>query len=219
MNTRYPLFAALLSLFTLVLPLSASGQGPARSQLDAFADGLETLTAGFRQVVIGPDGELQDSSEGQVWLQRPDLFRWEYGGDFPERVIADGRRIWIYDEMLEQVTVKDQAAELSASPLVLLMEPERLDESFEVREVGQADGADLLELRAMSAESEFDRILIAFAANELTLMIVEDAFGLRTEIRFFAMKRNAELDPALFQFVPPEGVDVIGDLPASSDQR
>ena len=53
---------------------------------------------------------LQDGSAGQVWLRRPQLFRWEYGGDFPEVVVADGKNIWIYDEMLEQVTVKNQSS-------------------------------------------------------------------------------------------------------------
>ena len=192
------------------LPAQAQ-EGGARAQLDRFADGLQTLQARFEQQVISSDGVLQDRSDGQVWLHRPERFRWEYGGDFPELVVADGERVWIYDEMLEQVTVKDQATASANSPLTLLTEPERLDRQFEVREVGQAGQTALLELRSRDQESEFERILLGMEENLIKLMIMEDAFGLRTEIRFDAVTVNPELDDSLFRFEPPPGVDVIGD--------
>ena len=162
---------------------------------------------------------MQDSSEGEVWLKRPDRFRWEYGGDFPELVVADGSRIWIYDEMLEQVTVKDQAEASSGSPLSLLVDPGRLEQTFEVREAGSTGEAWLLELRAKSMEAEFERFILGLAGDAPVLMIMEDAFGLRTEIRFSGVERNPDLENRLFEFVPPEGADVIGALPGMDEQR
>ncbi len=212
---RIPLIAVWLALALTASMQSAHSQGgQGRVQLDRFSSGLETLHARFEQRVISSDGSVQDSSSGQVWLSRPQLFRWEYGGDFPELVVADGSRIWIYDEMLEQVTVKDQSGMELNSPLMLLTNPGRLDEQFEVREVGEAeDGIQLLELRARSMEVEFERILLGLRNEQLLLMVIEDAFGLRTELRFGQIERNPELDPALFAFEPPESADVIGDLP------
>lgn len=186
--------------------------GPARALLERFTAGLDSLHARFEQKVIANDGEVQDRSAGEVWLQRPQRFRWAYGGDFPELVVADGERVWIYDEALEQVTVKDQSEAAADSPLTLLTDSGRLERQFEVREAGEASGLQLLELRSRSADSGFERVLLGFDGEALRLMIMEDAFGLRTELRFDAIRRNPELDPALFRFVPPEGVDVIGDL-------
>ena len=80
-----------LALLGAVNPLGAQENG-ARAQLDRFAEGLQTLHARFEQQVISTDGALQDRSEGEVWLRRPERFRWEYGGDFPELVVADGER-------------------------------------------------------------------------------------------------------------------------------
>ncbi len=185
--------------------------GSAREQLEQFADGLETLHARFEQKVVDGDGQLQDQSDGEVWLSRPHLFRWEYGGDFPEIVVGDGERIWIYDETLEQVTVKDQTAAAVDSPLTLLTNPAALDEQFEVREAGEAWELKLLELRARSGEAEFERILLGLRDGKLWLMIVEDTFGLRTELQFRDPQRNLPLDAGLFRFEPPPGVDVIGD--------
>ncbi len=207
--------ACALFLCVMLLPLATLAQeGSGRAQLERFSDGLETLHARFEQQVIGSGGEVQDDSNGHVWLSRPQLFRWEYGGDFPELVVADGKSIWIYDETLEQVTVKDQSSASMNSPLLMLTEPGRLDTQFEVREMGMADEMRLLELRSKSHDTEFDRILLGLQDDSLTLMIMEDAFGLRTEIRFLQIERNPELDAGLFTFQPPASADVIGNLPA-----
>jgi outer membrane lipoprotein carrier protein len=186
--------------------------GSARGQLDRFSAGLETLHARFEQKVTSSDGAVEDSSNGQVWLSRPQRFRWEYGGEFPEVVVADGERVWIYDVTLEQVTVEDQASAATDSPLTLLTDPAQLDAHFEVREVGDIEDLQLLELRARSQESDFERILLGLRNDVLGLMIMEDAFGLRTELRFQDVQRNLELAAALFVFEPPDGVDVIGDV-------
>jgi outer membrane lipoprotein carrier protein len=50
-------------------------------------------------------------------------------------------------------------------------------------------------------------------------MILEDAFGLRTEIRFSEMRRNVDIDAGLFRFQPPEGTDVIGDPRSLSESQ
>jgi outer membrane lipoprotein carrier protein len=204
--------AALLTACSFFAATALAQQGPARAQLDRFSSGLDTLYATFEQQVIDNDGKVQDASSGQVWLSRPELFRWEYGGDFPELVVADGDRIWIYDEMLEQVTVKDQAAAGFDSPLTLLTDPSLLDQQFEAREVGEADGMQLLELKAREMETQFERLILGLKDDRLAMMIMEDAFGLRTEIRFQQIELNPDLDRELFTFTPPESADIIGSI-------
>ena len=187
-------------------------QSSAREQLNQFAEGLESFSAKFEQRVIGTDGDIQDQSEGMVWLSQPHFIRWEYGGDFPELVVADGSKIWIFDEMLEQVTVKPQSDFAGDSPLSVITDISKLDEQFEVREAGELEDIFLLDLRSVNSESQFDRIILGLRENELVSMTMEDAFGLRTEIHFKELTRNEPLDEKLFAFVPPEGVDVIGNI-------
>jgi len=213
------LFYMLLPLFILVVTPSVTAQsGPARTQLELFSQGLETLQASFDQLVIGVDGAIKDESSGRLWLSRPQLFRWEYGGDFPELLVADGKNVWIYDKMLEQVTVKDQSRLSSDSPLTLLTDLSHLDEQFEVRELGDDNGMQLLELKARRQEAEFERVLLGLRDHTLLLMAMEDAFGLRTEIRFRDIERNLALDASLFRFEPPPDTDVLGDLPEGFDE-
>lgn len=203
---------AVMLPFLAAPPATMAQAGPARAQLEQFAHELESLYAHFDQQVLKPDGLVEDKSSGEVWLLRPNRFRWQYGGEFPELVVADGQKVWLYDEMLEQVTIKEQSFMTSDSPLMLLTDVSRLEEQFEVRELGGDSGLQLLELRSHNPESEFERILLGLNNGELLLMAMEDAFGLRTEIRFREIQRNPPLEEKLFQFTPPEGVDVIGNL-------
>jgi outer membrane lipoprotein carrier protein len=187
--------------------------GPARLELERFAAGLDTLQARFEQQVITRDGLVEAESDGQVWLQRPGMFRWEYGGDFPEMVVADGSTVWLYDVTLEQVTIRDQSGLAADTPLTLLTDLSRLDAQFEVTELESDRDLSLLQLTARSPEAEFERVLLGFRDDVLIMMAMEDAFGLRTEIHFRDIRRNPVLEASLFEFEIPPGTDVIGDLP------
>lgn len=208
----------LSACLVLASPMALAGDiGPAQSSLERFSAGLESLHARFSQRVITQDGVVENEGEGEVWLQTPGLFRWASEGDYPELIVADGQYIWMYDEMLEQVTVKPQSDEAENSPLLLLTDPAGLEEQFTITEAGQHEGVDLLTLQSSNPESEFDRVLLGFDQDQLVLMGLEDAFGMRTEIRFSELVRNLPLDPGLFRFEPPPGTDVVGETPDRPD--
>ena len=198
-------------LFSLLAPIVlADSAGPARSELERFTAGLDSFHAGFTQTVKSQDGRVQDQTFGEVWLQSPDKLRWVYSGEFPETIVADGQNIWIYDESLDQVTVKPQSADAADSPLMLLADVSRLDQQFQVAELGDFEGMLLLELKSLNSESEFERILLGLDSNGILMMAMEDAFGQRTEIHFENIHKNANVKPEIFSFEPPEGVDLVG---------
>ncbi|GMR14593.1 MAG: outer membrane lipoprotein chaperone LolA [Gammaproteobacteria bacterium] len=204
-------------LFTLALVLSSAAafsdaSGPARSELEKFSTGLESLQLDFTQVVKSQDGRIQDTTQGSAWLQSPDKLRWVYTGDFPETIVADGSNVWIYDETLEQVTIKPQSDRVADAPLQILTDISQLDQQFLVAELGEFEDMQLLELKSRESESEFERIMIGLDATGIRMMVMEDAFGQRTEIRFRNIVRNAAVDPQLFSFKPPQGADVVGQV-------
>lgn len=207
----------LLLLMMCATPVVlADGAGPARIALEAFTGGLDTFQAGFKQTVKSQDGRVQDQAGGRLWLKSPDRLRWVYRGDFPETIVADGENIWIYDETLQQVTVKPQSDQASDSPLLILSDISRLDEQFRVTELGDYEDMLLLELKSLDAEAEFERILLGFNDAGISMMAMEDAFGQRTEIYFNDLHRNGPIDPVMFRFEPPADADVVG-VPARGD--
>ena len=188
----------------------AAGFGPARSELERFASAMDKFHAEFTQTVKSQDGRVQDQTQGKVWLQSPDKLRWEYTGEFPEVIVADGKNIWIYDESLQQVTVKPQSDQAANSPLMIMADVSKIDEQFQVTELGDFEGLLLLELKSNELESEFERILLGMTAEGIRMMAMEDAFGQRTEVHFENIVMNPSIDSGLFLFEPPEGTDVVG---------
>lgn len=199
-----------LVMIFAVASAHADGSGPARSALERFASELDRFQADFTQTVRSQDGRIQDQTFGKVWLQNPDKLRWVYLGEFPEIIVADGNNIWIYDESLQQVTVKPQSDQAADSPLMILTDVSRIDEQFHVTELGDFEDMRLLELKSRDAESEFERILLGFNADGIRMMAMEDAFGQRTEIQYQNILKNQPAEPQLFQFTPPAGTDVVG---------
>jgi len=210
MMKRMMNFLPILLCALLMSAASADGAISARAELERFTFELKNFQADFTQTVISQDGRIQDQTGGQVWLQTPDKLRWVYAGEFPELIVADGHNIWIYDESLEQVTVKPQSEDAADSPLMLLADASRLDEQFKVTEVGDIDDMYLLELRSLDPETEFERILLGLNGSGIRMMTMEDAFGQRTEILFSNTSKDTTVDPQLFTFEPPEGADLVG---------
>ncbi len=210
MMKRLMKFLPIWLCLLLLSAASADGALSARAELERFASELKNFQADFTQTVISQDGRIQDRTEGQVWLQTPDKLRWVYGGEFPELIVADGHNIWIYDESLEQVTVKPQSEDSADSPLMLLTDVSHLDEQFKVTEAGDVDDVLLLELRSLDPEAEFERLLLGLDGNGVRMMTMEDAFGQRTEIQFTNTSKNTAVDEQLFSFEPPEGTDLVG---------
>lgn len=205
-------FVVVLAACLLVFLANADDSGPARTELERFADGLVRFRAEFTQTVRSQDGRLQDQTHGEVWLQSPDKLRWVYSGDFPETIVADGLNIWIHDESLDQVTVKPQSDDAADSPLMILADISQLDQQFKVTEMGDFKDMLLLELKSLQDETEFERILLGVSAEGIGMMAMEDAFGQRTEIQFENALKNPDIDPQLFTFTPPEGSDVVGEV-------
>ena len=57
----------------------------------------------------------------------------------------------------------------------------------------------------------FEKVRLGFAGGELSAMELLDSFGQTTLIRFSKLVRNPALPADTFKFVPPAGVDIVGD--------
>lgn len=218
------LLMMFLSALLAALPLAAQQTSATPlQQLDAFSSGLDSFSARFAQTMFDANGRQEEFSEGVFYLQQPDLMHWKYEYPYPQLIVADGDILWSWDIELEQITRREQSAAEQQSPLTLITDPERLRERYTPQSLGvDDDGLAWLELQpnasvddtvqdddSVAAMAEFSRILVAFKDSVLAMMVLEDSLGQRTEVRFSKASRNIELDSDLFQFVPPEGVDVL----------
>lgn len=207
-NARLPGLA-----IALVVGLSAgSAVAGARDDLSAFTQGLKGLEGQFVQQVYDANGKLKESSSGRVALSAPRLFRWEYVKPYAQLIVADGKRVWVYDPDLQQVTRRAQGAAEQDSPLAALLDPSRLDRDYQVRETGTAEGLAWLSLQPRRPDGAgFQSARLGFDAHGLATMQVVDALGQKTQIRFSHWRRNPAFAGSTFRFTPPKGVDVVGE--------
>lgn len=193
----------------IIFPLLA--QAGAVDQLHQFLSSTRTLKADFSQVVVAKSGRKPQQSSGVVAISRPGKLRWDIQKPYPQLVVGDGEKIWIYDAELKQVTVRKAGQAISGSPAALLAGSNELEKNFTLAEAGESDGLNWVEATAKADESGFEKIRLGFVGADLKAMELLDNFGQTTHIRFSKLERNPQLPAATFKFVPPAGVDVVGE--------
>ncbi|MCG6873933.1 MAG: outer membrane lipoprotein chaperone LolA [Betaproteobacteria bacterium] len=199
---------ALLCLAALMPGVACA---TALERLEQFMSQTQSARGEFEQRIYDRNRRLIQQSSGTLAFLRPGKFRWSYAKPYPQLIVGDGERVWIYDEDLQQVTVRKLDAALGATPAALLAGNNDAMKAFDLRDDGREGDVEWLIATPRNKESNFERIRIGFSSAGLARMELIDAFGQTTDLRFIALDRTPGLDPGLFRFVPPPGADVIGD--------
>jgi len=178
--------------------------------LDKFLTQTQTMSAHFKQTLKASDGSLLQESSGEFYLQRPGKFRWNYTQPYPQEIVSDGEQVWVFDIDLEQVTVQKHGTGRDNTPMALLQNKKSLEQAFEIHERGSESGLHRIELVNKDIDSDFDRVMVGVDEKGLRFLQLYDQFEQTTYIFFTELKSNPELEPTIFEFKPPEGVDVFG---------
>ncbi len=108
------------------------------------------------------------------------------------------------------MTVKTLDDAIGGTPALLLSGAEPLEKNFTITEIGNRHGLEWVKLVPKAQDTGFEEMLLAFGQDDLEAMELNDSFGQKTRLVFSNTERNPALEPSLFTFEPPEGVDVIG---------
>jgi outer membrane lipoprotein carrier protein len=196
-------------LAVLLAPALALASGVER--FHAYLRTTQTARADFEQKVFDREKKLVQQSKGSFSFLRPGRFRWSYAQPYAQLIVGDGTRVWIYDEDLNQVTVRAMARALGSTPAALLAGAADVERAFELSEAGSRDGLEWLEAKPREREAGFERIRLGMGTAGVQAMELADHFGQTTVLRFSNVVRNPQLDSASFRFVPPKGADVLGE--------
>lgn len=190
---------------------SAAAMANAQARLENFIQGTKGLRAEFSQTVRDRTGRKTQEATGELFFSRPGKFRWVYKQPFAQLIVGDGSKLWVYDEDLNQVTVRALDQSIGESPAALLAGDDDIKKLFNLKEAPARDGLSWLEATPKSREGSFELVRMGFKGNDLHALELQDNFGQTTLIRFTRMQRNPTLRASLFRFTPPKGADVIGD--------
>ncbi|MCJ7453293.1 MAG: outer membrane lipoprotein chaperone LolA [Steroidobacteraceae bacterium] len=211
-NARGILLTIALMLAAVPAVAVAAVEADSLVRVEAWLKSVHTLSADFVQVVRNRDGQISSRVTGTLSLSRPDRFRWDYRDPYVQVIVADGRKLWLYDADLEQVTVRPLESGLGSTPAMLLSGTGSVGESFTSGPVERDGDWTWCRLVPRQHGSDFESVSLGFDdRGGLVAMQLVDKLGQSTELSFSDVALNQKLDPALFQFTPPKGADVIGD--------
>jgi len=204
-----------LTLFVVLISISLSALAQDKLStgeryLEAFLENTKSFEADFQQTLRTYNGEVLQQTEGVFYLSRPGKFRWNYRTPYEQIIVSDGKRIWIYDVDLQQVTVQKQDQTLPGTPMALLEDSSSLHQNFDVIPLDESDGVYRLKLSAKTKQADFAEIVVGMDADGLRFMQLHDQFEQVTDIVFSNSVSNEKLAKEIFEFIPPEGVDVFG---------
>ncbi|HSD61474.1 MAG TPA: outer membrane lipoprotein chaperone LolA [Burkholderiales bacterium] len=189
-------------------PVQAGGV----ERLKAFVSETRSGQAQFDQTVLDRAERKVQSASGSFQFQRPGRFRWAYEKPAEQLIVGDGKRFWVYDKDLNQVTVKKLDLALGATPAALLAGSDDIEAAFRLEDGGAKDGLEWVEALPRNRDSGFERVRMGFNAQALPVaMELKDQFGQTTYLKFSKMEKNPKLGADLFTFAPPKGADVISD--------
>ncbi|OQW91104.1 MAG: outer membrane lipoprotein carrier protein LolA [Beggiatoa sp. IS2] len=206
------LYWLFLLIFWLVTPAWA-----AEENLDDFLNSLKTFYAEFEQKQFGEGSNLLETAHGEVYIQRPG--RWDYQQPYDQLIIADGKKVWIYDHDLEQVTVKQINDALGKTPALLLSSDSKVADNFMVTTSHPQENVTRFTLKPKDSQAQFDSLRINLQSNSLQSLELVDNLGQTTSITFKKINLNQVFKPELFVFKPPAGIDIIESTESSPSTK
>lgn len=201
--------AFLLAALWAFAPGAQADDAKALARVEGYLRALSSVRAQFTQDLVAADGKVVEHSEGVMSLARPGRFRWDYARP-ANLMVSDGQTLWLYDPELEQVTVRRVADTLAGTPAMLLSGQGTVRDGYTVRDGGEAEGLAWVVLVPREASSDYSELRLGFAGSDLRRMDFTSKLRQTTRVVFRSVERNPSLDPSLFTFKPPPGVDVVG---------
>jgi outer membrane lipoprotein carrier protein len=162
---------------------------------------------GFDQVQTG---------EGQVWILKPAMMRWDYAKPERQTIIANADTLWIYLPE-ERQAMRDQVTSSlgTRTPALFLAGQARLTELFTIAATPSQDSSEVgllqLELTPKGEALPYTRVELGVDSSSYLVKRVRliDPLGSTTTMWFADIDTEGPVAPSLFQFQVPPGVEVI----------
>lgn len=203
------------TLLSLLFSLSAwAGGSDASASLFNTIKSYETLSASFSQRIVDRDQVVIQESSGEFKLARPNKIYWKTLPPYEQEIIGDGQVLWVYDADLEQVTQYSDG-ELLQGPMALFSNSlEQINNRFFVELEANQQGDEFVERYTLSpvdntVDEGFSALVFEFKDAELAVIEIHDKLRQTTVLSLSDLEVNAVISEQTFQFVAPEGVDVL----------
>lgn len=179
------------------------------ADLNQFVSSLQTYQAVFEQTQPEEAVFEMNRSKGYFLLQRPGKLRWVYESPEQQQIIADGRNVWVFDEELDQASVRSMKSVEADFPMSWLVYDEPLSKRFDIIPGRLDKGVSWFNL-VPKAPTFFQSLEVAIADGKMVQIWMYQNSDNVTKVRFKQIEKNQPVSVDAFRFTPPNGVDLIG---------
>ncbi len=200
-------------------PIRPSAQDPLAilDRASATFDTVRTLQADFVQIIDNPMLGDPDSTRGRLYQRRPNYFAMRFTEPKNDRIVADGRRLWLYTPSTTpgQVIRTTIPGTGTTGPNLIGQFVEHPREHYSVRYV-RADSigdaaVDVIALTPRAADLPYSAATVWIAKPDgliRRIEIVENS-GQRRTITLQHLTVNGAIPDREFRFAPTSGVRVV----------
>ena len=177
---------------------------------------MQSFQGNFQQTTIIESEARRASASGMIAYQRPGKMRWEYQEPDPQLLVTDGNTLWLYDHLLENVTIQELAVVTDGTALAFLLGAGELTDDFTQRRMQKSlldpdKSWKVLELVPNREKSaiEFLQLGVDSESGNLEALLFKDNSGSVRIIEFEALSYNVGFSEGFFSFEIPPGMEVI----------
>lgn len=197
------------ALSFLLVPVAASvlcSSALADDRTDLFNTvfSLSSMKGDFTQTVKNAENKVLQESTGEIMMSRPNLFRMEVKSPDESLLVADGRDVYSYDDMLEQVTIFDFNVQVNDSPLMLLItDKKEIWDRYDVKKQSK----DSYLIKPLNQTGLVKQMSIQLKDNMVTSLTIVEKDNKSNTYTFSNVSAD-KLDAKLFSYTPAPGVTV-----------
>jgi len=201
----------------LLLLLALQDPGPALDRASATYQTIQTLSAEFTQVIVNPLLGAPDTTRGKLYQMRPSRFAMRFTHPRGDRIVADGRHLWLYTPSTTPGQVIRTAIPSAGTtgPNLIAQFVERPRERYRTRYV-RADSVagrvtDVVALVPRADDLPYSEAVVWIDRNDglVRRIEIEETSGQHRTLVLDKLAVNRGVPGREFTFSPPAGLRVV----------
>jgi outer membrane lipoprotein carrier protein len=223
-TARRPDGLAACLIFGLVLigrpavrPSDRQDPWPILDRASASYDTVKTLQADFIQIVDNPMIGDPDTTRGRLYQQRPSYFAMRFTDPKNDRIVADGKKLWLYTPSTTpgQVIRTAIPANGTSGPNLIGQFVERPRERYDARYVradSSLDGpTDVIALQPRATDLPYSAATVWIGRTDGLVKRIDivETGGQQRTIILKTLVVNRPISTREFKFAPPAGTQVV----------
>ena len=190
---------------------------PVLDRASASYDTVKTLQADFVQIIDNPMIGDPDTTRGRLYQQRPNYFEMRFTDPKNDRIVADGKRLWLYTPSTTpgQVIRSAIPSTGTSGPNLIGQFVERPRERYDARYVRSdslPDGpVDVIALKPRAPDLPYTDATVWLAKQDglVRRMDIVESSGQQRMIVLRNLVVNRSIPAGEFRFSPPAGTQVV----------